>query len=290
MGHLAPDARVSRLLKLYNVAATQLIGLRQRDAGAAVVLYPARRDTPVTSAAVAPSMVIFLPAFNEAANIERTVQGALRALGRVASRYQVVIVDDGSTDGTGQIAADLAARHPRKVVAVGHGRNRGYGAALQTGFQAGLRTGYDWVGFVDADGQFDTDELAMFLEAADREDAQFVAGYRVARADRWSRRRLGEAWDGLSGRIVHHGLRDVDCGFKIVHRDVLQAIHLSGTHASISPELAAKARRAGTRVAQVGVTHYPRAGGSPTGASLKVIVRSLRGLLALRREISAGTE
>ncbi len=199
----------------------------------------------------------------------------------------MIVVDDGSTDGTAKIATDLAGRNPGEVLTVGHVRNRGYGAALQTGFQAGLRTGYDWVGFADADGQFDLDEIGLLLETAHVRRAQFVAGYRVVRADRWSRRQLGHAWDELSSRIVHHGLRDVDCGFKIVHRDVLRSIHLNGSYASISPELAAKARRAGAPMAQVGVTHYPRLGGSPTGANLKVVMRSIRGLWELRREIAA---
>jgi len=235
---------------------------------------------------VAASVALFLPAFNEAENIACTMQAALRSLSRITSAYKVIVVDDGSTDGTRQIAADLAGDYPDHVVVVGHDVNRGYGAALQTGFRAGLKTGCDWIGFVDADGQFDLDELSSLLQAALVQRAQFVAGYRMARADSWTRRQLGHAWDGLSARIVNHGLRDVDCGFKIIHRDILLAVRLTGTYASISPELAAKARMTGTTIAQVGVTHYPRAGGTQSGASVKVVIRSLRGLLDLRREIA----
>jgi glycosyltransferase involved in cell wall biosynthesis len=161
---------------------------------------------------------------------------------------------------------------------VHHDGNRGYGVALRSGFAAAE---YDWVFFSDGDGQFDLGEIDGFLAAADRVDV--VVGYRIDRADHAGRRLNTWLW----GRLVRLGfripVRDIDCAFKLCSREVLDAVGpLNSTGAMISTELLARIRHAGFPLVEIGVHHYPRLGGEPTGANLRVIVRAFRELVVLR--------
>jgi glycosyltransferase involved in cell wall biosynthesis len=224
---------------------------------------------------------VFLPAFDEEECLSRTVEralGVLRAL--PLDRFEVVIVDDGSRDRTPVLADRLAAAEA-EVRVEHHARNGGYGAALRTGFAASK---FAWVFFTDGDGQFDMGELAGFLARAEEYDV--VIGYRLERADHMGRRLNTMLW-GLAIRVLFRlRVRDVDCAFKLLSRDVLDRVGpLSSTGAVISTELLAKVRRAGIPIDQVGVHHYPRMGGSPSGASIGVIARALRELVQLRIEM-----
>lgn len=225
---------------------------------------------------------VFFPAFDEEANIERTVQRALDALrGLRLQQFEVIVVDDGSTDATPKLADVLAEQEP-EVRAVHHAQNRGYGAALRTGFDSAR---FDWVFFTDGDGQFDMGELPLLLERADRFD--IVVGYRKRRADHLGRRINTFLWSTLVRTMLRVPARDVDCAFKLLKRDALQRIGPLGSDgAVISTELLAKARRAGIPITEVAVSHYPRLAGSPTGASPHVIVKAFRELVHLRAAIA----
>lgn len=230
---------------------------------------------------------IFLPAYNEGENLPVVVEQTLLALNRISPAAQnLIIVNDGSTDDTAVIADSLAVLHSPRVHVVHHEKNQGYGHVLRSGFAAGLRHDSDWVGFVDSDGQFDPDQFQRLVAVAHRERADLVVGYRIKRADGFARLLAGRAWQMLTRLMVGIGVHDVDCGFKLVHRNVLEGIELRGSFAAVSPELIVKARRAGFRTVEVGVDHFPRRAGEQTGANPRVILRSLIGLVKLRASLS----
>jgi glycosyltransferase involved in cell wall biosynthesis len=221
------------------------------------------------------SLTLVLPAFNEEANIDAVVQDSLATLPAFVDTYEIIVVDDGSRDRTGEIVAGLAAGDER-IRLVSHGRNRGYGAALISGFAAS--TG-DFVMFMDADRQFNIRDLRLLAPFAGEYD--IVAGFRMERSDPLHRRVLAEMFN-VSVRIlfgVH--LRDIDCAFKLFRGDLLRGLPLTAPGALINTEIQAKARRQGASLQQVGVHHYPRIAGEATGGSPRVILRAVGETLAL---------
>ncbi len=221
------------------------------------------------------SLSLVLPAFNEEANIEVVVRESLATLPAFAGDFDIIVVDDGSRDSTAEIVSRLADADCH-VRLVSHPRNRGYGAALTTGFRAS--TG-EFVMFMDADRQFDIRELRLLTPFADEYD--IVAGFRMERSDPIHRRIFAEVFN-VSVRIlfgVH--LRDIDCAFKLFRGDLLRGMHLTAPGALINTEIQAKARRGGAPLQQVGVHHYPRVAGEASGGSPRVILRAMGETLAL---------
>jgi glycosyltransferase involved in cell wall biosynthesis len=222
----------------------------------------------------------FFPAHDEEANLEGLVEEALATLPALADTFEIIAVDDGSRDRTPAIADELTARHPGIVRAIHHPTNLGYGAALRSGFAAAR---YELVAFTDGDRQFRVADLARLTErlaAADAPDV--VAGYRIRRADPLIRTLYARAYR-LANRIFF-GLRvrDVDCACKLVRREALEGLRVESGGAFFSAELLIKLRAAGRSVVEVGVPHYPRTAGSPTGAKPQVILRAVRDFWRLR--------
>jgi glycosyltransferase involved in cell wall biosynthesis len=236
-------------------------------------------DPPHAAPDLLPGLSVVLPCFNEAGNVEHAIDAARSAAAANAVAYEIVVVDDGSTDGTGELAR-AAATMDAHVRVVSHEVNRGYGAALTSGFDAARMS---WVLLTDADLQFDLDELRGFVGLT--READMVLGWRIARQDPLHRRINAAAWNWLVDLAFDLDVRDVDCAFKLIRRDVLQAIPLTSTGAMISTELLVRARANGARLREIGVHHRPRVAGDQSGAAPRVVLRALRELAGLRREL-----
>ncbi len=220
----------------------------------------------------------FFPAHNEEANLRGLVEEALDVLPSLADEFEIVIVDDGSRDATPAIADELAAADAR-VRVIHHERNRGYGGALRSGFGAAR---HDLIAFTDGDRQFRVIDLGRLTVRYRQGDADAVVGFRIKRADPLVRTLYARAYR-LANRIFF-GLRvtDVDCACKLFRRDALDGIGVESEGAFFSAELLIKLRAAGRRVVEVGVPHYPRTAGSPTGAKPQVVFRAVRDFWQLR--------
>ena len=227
------------------------------------------------------SLTYFFPAYNEAGNLGPMVKQALQVLPGFVDRFQVVIVDDGSTDGTAAEADALAAAHP-EVKVEHHPTNRGYGEAIRTGIKA---SDGDVIAYTDGDRQFDLAELSLLWP--ELEDADVVVGYRIKRADPPHRLFIAWTYNRLLRLVFGLRVRDVDCAFKLIRREVADAVDPDAGGAFFSAEFLLRARHLGFTVVEVGVHHYPRVVGSPKGATPAVILRTVREMMALRRHFHA---
>jgi len=220
-----------------------------------------------------------MPAFNEEGNLEQSVGRMAAALADQARAFEVIVVDDGSQDGTAALLARLKAIHPSLRV-VRHPVNRGYGAALRSGFAAAR---YPWIFLMDADNQFDPADVAVLLAAA--ADADIVAGYRKRRRDPLPRRLNAWAFFTLVTILFGRLARDVNCAFKLIRSDLLARMELHSEGALINTEVFVLARQLHARVVEVPVQHYPRTSGRQTGANLRVVFRAFSELLAFKAEM-----
>ncbi len=225
------------------------------------------------------SISVFFPCYNEEANVEATTMAALSAVEKISSDYEIIIVNDGSKDRTGEIADSLASKHPF-VKAVHNNPNLGYGGALQRGFREADK---DWVFYTDGDGQFDFNEIPNLLPLLERYD--IVSAYRLDRKDSLVRKMNAFAWTTLVNTVFGLWLRDIDCAFKIFPRKLFDEIEMKSTGALIDTEILARAKRLGYTIGQVGVHHYARTAGEQTGANFRVIARAFKELFQLRRSI-----
>ena len=232
-------------------------------------------NQPPVVARIPGSLSLVLPVYNEEANIRIVIERALEVLPQYATDFEIVPVNDGSRDGSGKILEELAQIHPR-VKPVSHPVNRGYGAALTSGFRAA--TG-DFVMFMDADRQFDIADLGLLAPFVGRFD--IVAGFRMNRNDPLHRRVFAEIFNVTVRILFGVHLRDIDCAFKVFRGDLLRSIELTAPGALINTEIQAKARRQGATLEQVGVHHYPRVAGTATGGNPRVIARAMKETLLL---------
>ncbi len=225
------------------------------------------------------SISVFFPCYNEQDNIIRVVEQALTVLEKLKADFEVIIVNDGSSDSTGQIADELAGQKDR-VKVVHHGTNLGYGAALQSGFKAATK---ELVFYTDGDGQFDINEMPPLLRLMEQYD--IVSCYRLNRQDNLIRKINGWCWTKLVCLLFGMKIRDIDCAFKLYKREIFDNIKVVSTGALIDAEILARAVRKGYRVTQQGIHHYPRTAGTQTGANFRVILRAFKELLRLRSQI-----
>jgi glycosyltransferase involved in cell wall biosynthesis len=234
-----------------------------------------------------PSLTFFFPAYNEAANVEAVIREGLAKLPRFCDDLELIVIDDGSRDATGEIADRVAAEDPR-VRVIHHRPNRGYGGAVRSGLTAATR---EYVFFSDGDLQFDLDDIARLIPHV--ASADVVVGYREKRADPPKRLFIAWVYNLLIRILFAAPFRDVDCAFKLFRRQVFDRVPLasvSSNGAFFSPELLLVLRASGVRIAQVGVRHFPRRAEEEKGATLRVVLRAMRDLLLLRLRLLRGSD
>ena len=208
---------------------------------------------------MARELSVVLPAYNEQESLRTAVEGAVNTLESMLDDFEVIVVDDGSTDGTNALLRELVAENPARVRGLVHAENRGYGAAIKTGFEAANKA---LTFYTDADNQFDVSDLAHFLPLMDEYDV--VVGFRVYRYDTVVRSMLSWVYNLLVRILFRVKVRDVDCAFKLFRREVLETITIESDDFFVDAELVAKARRWNFRLLEKGVRHYPRLAGETT--------------------------
>ncbi len=226
---------------------------------------------------------VFFPAYNEEANLKKTINKALPVLKKIAQKWEIIIVDDGSKDKTGKVADDLAKIN-KQIRIIHHPQNRGYGAAFKTGF---YNSRFGWVAFTDADGQFDFSEITKLIEKQKETRADLVIGYYLKRAVPFFRVWGSKVWELAVYFLFGLRVRDIDCGFKLWRKGVVRTIPKLEAERGpfINSEFLIKAKNKGFKIVEIGVHHYPRKAGKATGASFKVIFSGLSDLLKLRRKL-----
>lgn len=218
-----------------------------------------------------PSITVIFPTYNEEANVVPSVEGAREALRIRHDDFEIVIVDDGSTDGTPALADELADEYA-EVKAVHHDGNYKLGRTLRTGFAEAAK---DLVFYTDADLPIDFRDIHRGVELLLRDGADVVAGYRLERGDSWWRGIYSVVYNRLINALFGLGVKDVNFSYKLFTREALQKLPLASEGSFIDAEMLARAKLAGLRVAQLGVHYFPRRSGRSTLASPGVILKIL---------------
>ena len=212
---------------------------------------------------------VFLPAFNEEENIKKTLTGVDLVCRKIASVYEVLVINDGSSDKTADIVKGMMKSN-KNLRLLTHSKNKGYGAAIKSGLYA---VRYNWVVQMDSDGQFDFAQITRFLKKMN--EADLVIGYRIKRTDSPYRRFMARMlW--LADYIMF-GLKvkDVDCGFKLFKKEVIKNIPKLKTESAITvTEFLVRARSKGYKISEVGVDHFSRKKGEQTGGKPSVVIKA----------------
>jgi len=226
-----------------------------------------------------PELSVFFPAYNEEENIKNTTLKAKKVLQKVAKRWEIILVDDGSKDRTGDIIEELS-KSDKRIKAVHHKVNKGYGGAFSSGLYSSK---YDWITFTDADGQFDFGEITNFIDKQKETNADIVVGYYKKRRVSKSVVLTSKLWEALVFILFGLKVRDIDCGFKLISKKIPEKIDKleSERGAFVNSEFLIKTKRSGFKIVEIPVTHYPRAAGTPTGRNLNVIIQSFTDLIKL---------
>jgi glycosyltransferase involved in cell wall biosynthesis len=231
---------------------------------------------PANPAPKPAGLSVFFPAYNDSGTIASMVIRAVKAASELTPDFEVIVVDDGSADGTAEIADELARTYPQ-VRAVHHPTNRDYGAALQTGFRS---AGKELIFYTDGDAQYDPAELTLLWEAM-TPDCDVVNGYKITRSDPLHRIIIGRVYHHIVGTLFGLTLKDVDCDFRLMRRSIFERINLEKTSGIICVEMMKKIQDAGFHVVEVPVHHYHRAFGKSQFFNLRRLLRTGRDLLLL---------
>jgi len=212
---------------------------------------------------------LFLPAYNEEANINKTIQDVDQILKRITTDYEILVVNDGSSDQTGKFVRELA-RNNSKIRMITHAKNRGYGGAFKSGLY-GCR--FPWIIQMDSDGQFNFVQITKFLPLTKKAD--LIMGFRLDRSDSLYRRFMARILKLVDLLLFGLDVKDVDCGFKLFKKEIVDKISRLKTESAITvTEFVVRAKNAKFRIAQVGVHHFSRKGGEQTGGKPGIIFKA----------------
>lgn len=227
---------------------------------------------------------VFFPTYNEEGNIAKTVLSAKSVLEKIADKWEILIVNDGSRDKTKEISQDLSNKDKR-IKLINHPLNRGYGAAFKTGFYSAR---YKWIAFTDSDGQFDFSEIQNFIGKQKETNSDLVIGYYKDRKVSFLKKVTSKIWEYLVFLLFGLKVKDIDCGFKFVSKKVVDSLPdlESERGAFISSEFLIRAKKKGFKIVEIPVTHHPRLQGHGTGRNLNVILQSFKDLLRLWKKLN----
>jgi glycosyltransferase involved in cell wall biosynthesis len=226
-----------------------------------------------------PRMTLFFPVYNDERTVEAVTEKALQVLDRVASDYEVIIVDDGSPDASGEIADQLAARHDA-VRVVHHPTNRGYGAALKTGFS---ESRFEWICFTDGDDEYDVFDLEKLVRHIDYYD--LIITFRYVKLYSTLRVFISWVYNVVVRMAFRTPYRDISTGLRLIRKSLIDELDLQSTSPFIGAEIAIKTMLKGYRVGEVGIQTFPRTFGSGGTTTPKNIIATIRELLRIRRTI-----
>jgi glycosyltransferase involved in cell wall biosynthesis len=223
------------------------------------------------------TLSVILPCYNEEANIAASVKDVASWMKNTAVDGQIIVVDDGSKDHSVSILEELTKTIPHLHI-VRHTKNGGYGIAVRSGCDAATT---DWIAFMDSDGQFQAKDLDLLL--AYTNDYDFITGRRAHRADSFMRNMFGKVLGGMNVLVLGLWVRDVNCGMKLFRRDIWKTIRPTrGVEKLFNTEMFLRLKRNKIPWMTVNVPHYPRLLGTPTGGSVRVILRMFKELFDLR--------
>jgi glycosyltransferase involved in cell wall biosynthesis len=200
------------------------------------------------------SLSVFFPAYNDAPSLPGLLAKTFAVLREHVPEYEVIVVNDGSRDETARVLEELRRQYAPHLRVITHPSNRGYGGALRSGLEAATK---EFVFYTDGDGQYDPGELPLLL-AAMRPGVGFVNGYKLRRQDPRHRIWLGCAYNLFARALFRIRIRDIDCDYRLIRRELLEDIRLTCTSGTVCVELVRKLELSGCEVVEVGVQHYPR--------------------------------
>ena len=224
-----------------------------------------------------PSLSVFFPAYNDAPSLPGLLRKTFATLEPHVADYEVIVVDDGSRDGTGQVLEQLRREYSPWLRVVTHAHNRGYGGALRSGFAAAQK---EFVFYTDGDGQYDVGELPRLLELVGPATG-LVNGYKLERHDPRHRVWIGTVYNFCARLLFRIRIRDIDCDYRLIRRALLAKIRLTSTSGTICVELVRKLELSGCQVVEVGVHHYPRLHGRSQFFRIRSLAVTLLQLLRL---------
>jgi glycosyltransferase involved in cell wall biosynthesis len=223
-----------------------------------------------------PSLSIVIPAYNEEATVAGVIEEVHTVIREMDVDYEIILVDDGSSDRTGEIGRTLALSIPNFRL-ISYFPSRHYGGALKAGFSASAK---EFIVLFPSDGQFTFSEVSLLMMHLS--DADIVSGYRADRRDPLFRIIVGRCWNSIVRILFGYLCRDINCGFKIFRRSILDRVRLRGDGATLDTELLAGAKVCGYRITDVKLTHLPRIAGRATGIDPRVILRAFRDLFIFK--------
>jgi glycosyltransferase involved in cell wall biosynthesis len=232
---------------------------------------------PAGTATHRPSISVFFPAYNDAASLPGLMEKSFAVLEAHADDYEVIVVNDGSRDNTGEVLGELAVRFSPRLRVITHEVNRGYGGALRSGFAAATK---DLIFYTDGDGQYDVGELPVLLELM-TDGVGLVNGYKLERRDPAHRIWIGNVYNRFARLIFRIRIRDIDCDFRLVRRALVDRLDLKSTSGTVCVELVRKLELVSPRVVEVGVHHYPRLHGRSQFFRVRSLLITLCQLLRL---------
>jgi glycosyltransferase involved in cell wall biosynthesis len=220
---------------------------------------------------------VFFPAYNDAPALPALISSTFAVLERHVDEYEVIVVNDGSRDNTGRVLEELQGQYGSRLRVITHPHNRGYGGALRSGLEAARK---EWVFYTDGDGQYDVRELPGLLAHAGP-GVGLVNGFKLERQDPWHRVCIGGIYNCFARILFRIRLRDIDCDYRLIRRELLKDIRLTSTSGTVCVELVRKLELSGSGVAEVGVHHYPRLHGRSQFFRLRSLLTTFQQLVCL---------